>query len=338
MNRAIYIFIELLLIAIIGIVTIAIKSNAQTIEQRLDRIEDSLHIDWDVVITPDSLPKPIYEGIVMSNTADQYIFNPAIISAGYFNLYCIKNNAVYLAKSLNGLNDWSYVLTTAKAGSIIYTNNKYYDSYHRWYSGQAFSYYSISLDGVNFTDIATSRIPTGEDRNVLFTGSEFYCYGRQQPVPRTITFSSSVDFRTWTNPVEIFKSSKVNIEYYHMSVIKTAEGYFGLLNLYKKGSAGQDVEQLPPYTTDEHITAIQLTYSQNGIDNWRILNNGKEFISKQADIKQMFAWFSLINGVVYIYTAESKRRHTVYENNNVNGRYYFSSRYKISLTDLYKYR
>ncbi len=331
-------YIVILLIILLTVILFAINSNAQTVEQRLDRIEDSLHINWDVIITNDSLPQPIYEGIVMSSAADQYIFNPAIINNGYFNLYCIKNNAIYLAKSLNGLNDWSYTLTTAKAGSIIYTNNKYYDSYHRWYGSQAFSYYAISLDGVDFTDIATSRIPTGEDRNVLFTGSEFYCYGRQQPVPRTITFSSSADFRTWTNPIEIFRSTVISIEYYHMSVIKTAEGYFGLLNLYRKGSAGQDVEQLPPYATDEHTTAIQLTYSQNGRDNWRILNNGKEFISKQAHIKQMFGWFSLINGVVYIYTAESKRRHTVYENNNVNGRYYFSSRYKISLTDLYKYR
>jgi hypothetical protein len=107
--------------------------------------------------------------------------------------------------------------------------------------------------------------------------------------------------------------------------------------LYYTGLSGQDVEQLPPYTAKEHTTEIQLVYSANGIDNWQRLNSRKEFIPKRENIKQMFGWWSLINGIAYIYTAESKRRHTTYENSNINGRYYFSSEYKISLTDLYKY-
>ena len=49
--------------------------------------------------------------------------------------------------------------------------------------GQAFSYYAVSLDGINFTDIATSRTPTGEDRNILFNGDEFYSYGRLAASP-----------------------------------------------------------------------------------------------------------------------------------------------------------
>ena len=92
MNKIIHTTIVILLIAIATLL-IVISSNAQTIEQRLDRIEDSLHINWNVVIVNDSLPQPIYEGIVMVNTTDQYIFNPAIYSNGYSNLYCIKNNA-----------------------------------------------------------------------------------------------------------------------------------------------------------------------------------------------------------------------------------------------------
>ena len=319
----------------------AICSQAQTIEQRLDRIEDSLDINWNVIVTNDSLPQPIYEGVVMSSVnADQYIFNPSIYINEYSNLYCIKNNAVYLAQSPNGLNSWAYTLTNAKAGSIIYANGKYYDSYHRWYGGQAFSYYAISLDGINFTDIATSRTPTGEDRNVLFNGTEFYSYGRLQPKPRTIMFQRSADFRIWSGPIEVLKPDAVdgpNVEFYHLSVIKTERGYFGLLNLYYTGLNGQDVEQQPPYSAKEHTTEIQLVYSANGVDNWQRLNSRKEFIAKRTDTKQMFGWWSLINGVVYIYTAESKRRHTTYENSNINGRYYFSSEYKISLSDLYKY-
>ena len=312
-----------------------------TIEQRLDRIEDSLNINWNVIVTNDSLPQPTYEGIVMQSlTSDQYIFNPSIYVNGYSNLYCIKNNAVYLATSPNGLNSWTYTLTNAGAGSIVNVDGKYYDSFHKWYGGQAYSYYSVSLDKVYFQNVATSRTPTGEDRNVLFNGTEFYSYGRLQPKPRTIMFQRSSDFRLWTNPNEILKPDAVdgsNVEFYHLSVIKTERGYFGLLNLYYTGLSGQDVEQLPPYTAKEHTTEIQLVYSANGIDNWQRLNSRKEFIPKRENIKQMFGWWSLINGIAYIYTAESKRRHTTYENSNINGRYYFSSEYKISLTDLYKY-
>ncbi len=328
-----------LIIACIYILLIsAICSQAQTIEQRLDRIEDSLNINWNVIITNDSLPQPIYEGIVMQSfTSDQYIFNPSINIAGVANLYCIRNGAMYLAKSNNGLNGWTYYLTNGQPGSIVYVNGRYSKSYHKWYGAQAFSYYAVSMDGLNFTDIATSRTPTGEDRNVLYNGSEYFCYGRLQPVPRSITFSKSPDFRNWSAPVEIFKSSIPNIEYYHMSVIKTEQGYFGLLNVYYKGNAGQDVDQPPPYVDKEHTTAILLTYSQNGIDNWRVLKNGKEFVTKQTDVKQIFGWWSVVNGIAYIYTAESKRRHTVYENNNINGRFYYSSEYKITLNDLYKY-
>ena len=66
-------------------------------------------------------------------------------------------------------------------------------------------------------------------------------------------------------------------------MIQTSSGYFGLLNVYYKGNSGQDVDQLPPYTDNEHTTAIQLAYSQDGINNWRILNNGKEFIQSPQE-------------------------------------------------------
>ena len=313
--------------------------NGQTIEQRLQRIEDSLHIQW--TVTTDTLPLPVYEGIVMNSlTSDNFIFNPVIYNSGTYESYCIKNNAVYLARSGNGLNDWNYTLTNAAAGSIIFNENKYFNSYHKWYSGKAYSYYAISLDGINFIDVATSRTATGEDRNVLYTGTEYYSYGRLQPKPRTIMFQKSNDFRIWTNPIEILKPDAIdgsNAEFYHLSVIKTSQGYFGLLNVYYTGLSGQDVEQLPPYTLNEHTTQLQLVYSSNGIDNWQRLNDRKEFIKKQTGINQMFGWMSIVNGTVYIYTAESKRRHTTYENANINGRYYFSARYKIALTELYKY-
>ena len=55
-----------------------------TIEQRLDRIEDSLNINWNVIVTNDSLPQPTYERLVMQSlSSDQYIFNPSFYVNGY---------------------------------------------------------------------------------------------------------------------------------------------------------------------------------------------------------------------------------------------------------------
>lgn len=327
----------------------AICSQAQTIEDRIQNLESHARkvdsaFGWTnpIIIDTTDLIAPTYEGIVMKNiNADQFIFNPAFTESGIWNLYCLKDGRVYLATSPNGLNSFTYTLTNAGAGSILPLNGKYYDSYHKWWNALAYSYYSISLDKINFTDVAVSRIGSGEDRNVIYTGTEFFSYGRLQPRPRTIMFQRSSDFRTWTPPVEILRPDAVDgslVQFYHMSVIRTAGGYFGLLNVYRIGNGGEDVQQLPPYATNEHTSDIQLVWSQNGIDGWQRLNDRKNFITRKPGVQQLFGWWSVIGDYAYIYTCESERKHTDWENlYNKVGKYYYSCRYKIKLTDLYLY-
>ena len=86
--------------------------------------------------------------------------------------------------------------------------------------GKAYSYYAISLDRINFIDVATSRAATGEDRNVLYTGLNIILMVDCNQKPRTIMFQKSNDFRVWTNPVEILKPDSQdgsNTEFYHLS-------------------------------------------------------------------------------------------------------------------------
>ena len=83
------------------------------------------------------LPQPIYEGIVMSSVnSDQFIFNPSIYVNGYSNLYCIKTVQYTLQGVITGLTGGFIPLLMQRAGSIIYANGKYYDSYHKWYGGR----------------------------------------------------------------------------------------------------------------------------------------------------------------------------------------------------------
>ena len=318
-------------------------SQAQTIEQRMQRVEDSLNIVWTVEPIDTALPQPINEGIVMqSSNSDQFIFNPAYTNREIWDLYCVKAGQVYLAQSVNGLNTWTYYLTNAKAGSIVNYADKNYLSYHSWYSALAYSYYAISLDKINFQNVATLRYSTGEDRNVIWNGAKFISLGRPEvpPAKRSIMYQESLDFRTWTYPATVLSPDAqdgANVDFYHVSVIKTDNGYFGLLNLYYRGSTGQDVEQLPPYTAREHTTELQLVWSSD-CKSWTRLNDRKVFIQRKEGIEQMFAWWSVIGDQVYIYTCESKRKHTVWANTyDKVGKYYYSSRYKIKLTDLYMY-
>lgn len=330
---------------LIFIILILLSANlsSQTIEERMKRVEDSLHIVWTVDPQDSTLPKPLYEGVVMqSSTSDQFIFNPASTNREIWDLYCVRAGQVYLAQSPNGLNSWTYYLTNAKAGSIVSYAGKNYLSYHSWYVGLAYSYFAISLDKVTFQNVATLRYATGEDRNVIWNGVKFISLGRPEipPERREIMYQESLDFRTWTYPVRVLSpdgQDGPNVDFYHVSVIQTDQGYFGLLNVYYRGNDGQDVEQLPPYTVREHTTELQLVWSAD-CKVWERVNNRKVFIPRKAGIEQMFAWWSVIGDQVYIYTCESSRKHTVWANTyDKLGKYYFSSRYKIKLTDLYLY-
>jgi hypothetical protein len=127
-------------------------------------------------------------------------------------------------------------------------------------------------------------------------------------------------------------------QYYHLSVIKTPMGYFGLLNVYRVGNAGQDVEQAPPYTAQEHTIQVYLIHSATGdFTLWRKLNNAEPFLKGQSTTQQQFAWWSVIGDKARIVDAVSDRKHTTYENQNVNGRYYSSGCWEIALTDLYQH-
>lgn len=327
-----------------------IAANAQTVEQRVQTLEQwRIRVDsalgFTHVIEPidTALPKPISEGIVMnSSTADCFIYSPPFIRSGLFTCYVNKGGSMFMASSPNGLNTWTLKPVNAPYGPIIFANNVFRGSAHKWYNHTVNSYYYGSQDGVNWSATAADFSQTaGEDRCLLYDNGIYRNYVRVQPVPRTIGYCQSTNFASWSRIIEVLRpdaADGIRTQFYQMSVIKTESGYFGLLNTYRVGDLGQDVEQIPPYTEFEHTVDLQLVYSANGKDNWIRLNNRKVFIPRSPGVKQQFGTWTVIGEAVYIYTIESKRRHTMWEDSyNKSGNLYFSSRYKISLADLLKY-
>lgn len=338
-------------IVLICILLISAICSGQSLEDRVKALENwkpkvdsALGFSNPIEPIDTILPKPVDEGIVMNSlTQDCFIYTPAFIRNGLWTTYVNRNGQIYQATSLNGLNTWTLNLTSGGPyGPIIYVNDVFRGSAHKWYNRTVNSYYYGSQDGVNWSATAADFSQTsGEDRCLLYDNGIYRNYVRVQPVPRTIGYCQSTNFAAWSRIIEVLRPDAADgnrTQFYQMSVIKAGTGYYGLLNTYRVGDLGQDVEQIPPYTANEHIVDVQLVYSANGVDNWQRLNNRKNFITRSAGVQQLYATWSVIGEYAYIYTIESKRKHTNWENSyNVTGNLFYSKRLKIKLTELFRY-
>ena len=279
----------------------------------------------DPIIIDPTLTKPVYEGLVtQSDSYDYFIYNPAIIINGIWNLYTVKDGAIWLGKSANGLNGFTWELTNAPYGSIVYRNdlNIFYGSWHKWNVltyGRCTNYFSGSPNGAQWSMMSADWTQTsGEDRNLIFDNGIYKNYIRVNPKPRTIGYTESISGYSWNSIIEILKPDSqdpAGMEFYEMSVIKTERGYFGLLTTYINNTG---------------IVDVQLAFSLNGRTDWRRLNNRNNFIDRRSGIKQQFGNWSVVGDTAYIYTIENIQDHE-------SGGLHFSSRYKISLAELYKY-
>lgn len=321
-----------------------------TIEERLASLEIwrpkiNLHTGYTEDPPPPTgdLTDPVFISKIASNAAnDCYTFNPLIYKDSKYYMFINDGGVIKMGVSNNGIDNWTYYITNAPYGSIVYANGLWRASAHRWYNGTVTSYYHGSLNGTQWDAMAADWTQlAGEDRNMIFNNGFWKNFLRVQPKPRTIGYSESSNFLNWTRIQEILVPDVADSalkQFYHLSPIVTEQGYFGILNVYRIGNSGQDVEQNPPYTELEHTVDIQLVHSVNGLD-WTRLNDRKVFIPRKTGVKQQFAWWGVYGNKVKIVTAESKRRHTLWEDlNNRVGNYFESSLYELPLTELYRYK
>ena len=276
-----------------------------------------------------------------------YSYTPVKRNGSMFEMYYTYNGIKSFATSLTGTN-WSFVSNVASPSSesIIKKNGVWYLGYHKRYLDSVYFYTSTSYNGINFSTGAP-MFTTGEDMSFMLNNDSFYCYirpdaPREDPL-RKIGLMRSADFTNWS-PVKTIlwidsadynnvNSPDFRKQYYNMSVFRNGADWWGLANIYRVGDAGFDVEQYPPYSGDEQTIETQLLYSKDGI-NWMRTNNRQAFIPRSPGIMEVFGLPTVDNNTLWIYTIESERRHTNYEYENINGRWFGIWRYSISLNDL----
>ena len=275
-------------------------------------------------------------------------YTPVRKTNGLYEIYYRYNYIPSKAVSTDGVN-WSFLsnLPGLPSGeSIIQKDNTWYLGYHTHYQGNVYFCTSQSNDGINFIP-GTRRFVSGEDITLMQNNDSFYCYIRplkpQIDPFRKIGLMKSTDFINWTtiqtilavDPQDYVNPSSPDFrkQFYSMSVFKSGSDFWGLLNVYRMGDNGQDNEQLPPYNYNEHTIEVQLVYSKDGI-NWQRTNDRKAFIPRQGNIKQSFGLPTVVDNKLYIYAIETERRHTDYDDENPNGRFFKIWRYQMNLSDL----
>lgn len=276
-----------------------------------------------------------------------YSYTPVKKNGNIFEMYYTYNGIKSYATSLTGTN-WTFIanVLSPSSESIIKKGNVWYMGYHKRYLDSVFFFTSTSYNGINFS-AGTPMFPTGEDMSFIINNDSFYCYirpeaPREDPL-RKIGILKSKDFANWTPMKTILwidstdyndvNSPDFRKQYYNFSVFKNGADWWALANIYRVGDQGFDVEQDPPYTEDEHTIEVQLLYSKDGI-NWSRTNNREAFIPRSPGIMEVFGLPTVDNNTLWIYTIESERRHTNYDYENVNGRWFGIWRYSISLNDL----
>lgn len=276
-----------------------------------------------------------------------FSYTPVKKNGSSFEMYYTYNGIRSYATSITGT-DWNFVsaVTAPSPESIIKKGSVWYLGYHKRYMDSVFFFTSTSYNGINFS-AGTPMFTTGEDMSFFQNNDSFYCYirpeaPREDPL-RKIGLMRSSDFVNWTPLKTILwidssdyndvNSPDFRKQYYNFSVFKNGNDWWGLANIYRVGDEGQDVEQNPPYEGDEQTIETQLLYSKDGI-NWMRTNNRQAFIPRSPGMMEIFGLPTVDNNTLWIYTIESERRHTNYDYENVNGRWFGIWRYSISLNDL----
>lgn len=223
------------------------------------------------------------------------------------------------------LRDFSFQ-SRFKRGSNVMKDDKVYSTYHKWFNGLPYSYFSI-----NGTEVAAHRYPMGEDRTLFHDGERWHMFIRSHPYyDRKVSYQSSIDFRTWTEPAQVaFGFLFVNDRVYSFTPFKIAGRWYGIANVYRIGNNGQNETQQPPYVEDEHTIAPVLYRADLFPSQWAFIASLPISICAQCFVTPVVQ-----NDKIYLTTIESERRHTNWCNANENvAKPYYSRVLEMPLND-----
>lgn len=303
MKKIIYIFLSLLIIPNVFAQTKTLSDLLQEYNQKSSEY-----------------PKIVYQGKILMGNYDIFPTPYSFINwyNGKFNLFINKAGVSYIYSTPDFISWTVTPQVNMKYGSTAKIDGTFYTAYHKWFNTQSFYYFQK-----NFTDVSMIRDPQGEDITFLkLRNGKFRAYARMNvpPAVRTIGVMESDNFINWTPLQEILAPDAEDNgkEYYSMSVIETDDGFYGFMNVYNP--------------RNEKMT-IRLIHSEDGITDWKWLNNRNPVIPLQ-DREQLYASASVIGDQVYISTISAKFNHS---EENRNGRYYYTELWKIDKEVLTQY-
>lgn len=219
------------------------------------------------------------------------------------------------------------IQTNAPAGSVIkITDNgetKYLGRQHfkSAFNSDYESRYYKSADAISWVNTFLDRAVQGEDSNLIQSTSTGTVWNFIRPsrirdlaVQTLRTDVSNNKLPSYMLNL-IFHNTdlSLNRDVYCACPIIVEDGVFPkfllFVSLYRKGDLGQDVEQLPPYNTDEHTVDGYLYFYDPVRNVIKILNNGLPIITRQGGQQQSYNWATLHEGTIYINHATCINKH-----------------------------
>lgn len=252
-------------------------------------------------------------------------YNTPVRIDGGWGVYGVNRKLTYYN------NDWGYKYdrqTNAPAGSVILVTEegspKYFGRQHfkSAFNADYESRYYKSADGVSWYNTFLDRAVQGEDANMIQSLSSYVWNFIRPSRIRDLavqTLTTDVSNNNLPSRMKTILAHNTSLalgkDVYCACPIIVEDGvspkFLLFVSLYRKGDLGQDVEQLPPYNTDEHTVDGYLYFYDPVRNVIIILNNGLPIITRQGGQQQSYNWATLHEGTIYINHATCMNKHVL---------------------------
>lgn len=239
-------------------------------------------------------------------------------------------------------NNWRYLYTqqtNAPAGSVIKISEdgmtKYFGRQHfkSAFNSDYESRYYKSIDGISWYNIFLDRTPQGEDSNLIqMQNGVIWNFMRPSRIRNLAdqTLTSGVSNNRPPSVINslIFHNTPLalNKDVYCACPIIISDTplpkFLLFISLYRKGNQGQDVEQPPPYTAEEHTVDGYLYYYNAVSKEIRILNAGQPIIKREGAHQQVYNWPMLDGDTIYINSSVCLNKHVLSQEQRLISRLY----------------
>lgn len=284
---------------------------------------------------PTGTTYPAFVKDIFSGT-DNYSYNAPIKLDDNWWVYN-QNRRLYIFD-----NEWklrSITQTNAPAGSVIKIieagTTKLFGRQHfkSAFNSDYESRYYKAADGVSWYNIFLDRAVQGEDSNLIqMNNGLIWNFGRPSRIRDLSDQTLNTDVsnsRPPTTLIDLIKHGSVlsqNKDVYCACPIIISNipnpKFLLFISLYRKGNLGQDVEQPPPYTADEHTVDGYLYYYNVNSNEIRILNNGQPIISRSGGQQQLYNWATLEGDTIYINSSVCMNKHVLSQEQRLISRLY----------------